>query len=34
MPMPTPPDVRQILSERAGEAMALNDRHLNPQLGR
>jgi ornithine--oxo-acid transaminase len=32
--MPTPPDVRQILSERAGEAMALNDRHLNPQLGR
>jgi ornithine--oxo-acid transaminase len=33
-PMPTPPDVRQILAERAGEAMALNDRHLNPQLGR
>ena len=32
--MPSPPDVRQILSERAGEAMALNDRHLNPQLGR
>jgi ornithine--oxo-acid transaminase len=32
--MPTPPDVRQILAERAGEAMALNDRHLNPQLGR
>jgi ornithine--oxo-acid transaminase len=32
--MPTPPDVRQILAERAGEAMALNDRRLNPQLGR
>jgi ornithine--oxo-acid transaminase len=32
--MPTPPDVRQILADRAGEAMALNDRHLNPQLGR
>jgi ornithine--oxo-acid transaminase len=32
--MSSPPDVRQILSERAAEAMALNDRHLNPQLGR
>jgi ornithine--oxo-acid transaminase len=32
--MSTPHDVRQILAERAGEAMALNDRHLNPQLGR
>ena len=26
--------VRDILGQRAGEAMALNDRHLNPQLGR
>jgi ornithine--oxo-acid transaminase len=26
--------VREILEARAGEAMALNDRHLNPQLGR
>ena len=32
--MPPPPDVRQILAERAGEAMPLNDRYLNPQLGR
>jgi len=28
------PSVSQILSTRAGEAMALNDRYLNPQLGR
>jgi ornithine--oxo-acid transaminase len=34
VPMLTPPDVRRILAERAGEAMALNDRYLNPQLGR
>ena len=27
-------DVRQILSERVGETAALNDRYLNPQLGR
>ena len=26
--------IREILAHRAGEAMALNDRHLNPQLGR
>src|SRR4051794_5704502 len=26
--------LRDILDRRAGEAMALNDRHLNPQLGR
>jgi ornithine--oxo-acid transaminase len=26
--------VREILAERAGEEMALNDRYLNPQLGR
>jgi ornithine--oxo-acid transaminase len=30
----TQPEVREVLAERAGEAMALNDRHLNPQLGR
>jgi ornithine--oxo-acid transaminase len=29
-----PPPVGEILSARAGEEMALNDRHLNPQLGR
>jgi len=28
------PKVRDLLAERAGEEMALNDRHLNPQLGR
>jgi ornithine--oxo-acid transaminase len=28
------PEVRAILAERATEAMALNDAHLNPQLGR
>jgi ornithine--oxo-acid transaminase len=28
------PDVGDLLGERAGEAMALNQRHLNPQLGR
>jgi ornithine--oxo-acid transaminase len=26
--------IGEILARRAGEAMALNDRHLNPQLGR
>ncbi|HEY2636218.1 MAG TPA: aspartate aminotransferase family protein, partial [Solirubrobacteraceae bacterium] len=30
----TVPDVREILARRAGEEMALNDAHLNPQLGR
>lgn len=30
---PTPP-VRDILGSRTGEEMALNDRHLNPQMGR
>jgi len=30
----TPPSVREILSGRAGEEMALNDRYLNPQMGR
>ena len=29
-----PPEVAELLSARAGEAMALNQRHLNPQLGR
>jgi ornithine--oxo-acid transaminase len=29
-----PPTVAAILSERAGEEMALNDRYLNPQMGR
>src|SRR3954463_7009592 len=28
------PEVREILAARAGEEMALNDAHLNPQLGR
>jgi ornithine--oxo-acid transaminase len=28
------PPVREILAGRAGEEMALNDAHLNPQLGR
>ncbi len=28
------PSVRQILETRAGEELALNDRHLNPQIGR
>src|SRR6201746_2887839 len=30
----TPPTVGEILSSRAGEEMALNDRYLNPQMGR
>ncbi len=30
----TPPTVAQIISERSGEEMALNDRFLNPQMGR
>jgi ornithine--oxo-acid transaminase len=29
-----PPSIRDILAGRAGEEMALNDRYLNPQLGR
>jgi ornithine--oxo-acid transaminase len=36
--MPTsrepPPSVQEILARRAGEEMALNDRYLNPQMGR
>ena len=30
----TPPSVREILGDRTGEEMALNDRFLNPQMGR
>src|SRR5271169_3110495 len=30
----TPPPVREIIDGRTGEEMALNDRHLNPQMGR
>src|SRR6266436_9595764 len=30
----TPPTVAEILSRRKGEEMALNDRFLNPQMGR
>src|SRR3984957_2480543 len=33
-PMLTTPDVGRLLREHAGDAMALNDRFLNPQLGR
>jgi ornithine--oxo-acid transaminase len=29
-----PPDVAGLLEQRSAEAMALNQRHLNPQLGR
>ncbi len=28
------PEVRELLTRRAGEEMALNDRYLNPQMGR
>jgi ornithine--oxo-acid transaminase len=31
---PPLPDVADLLESRAGEAMALNQRHLNPKLGR
>jgi ornithine--oxo-acid transaminase len=34
MPPRVPPPVSEILASRAGEEMALNDAHLNPQLGR
>ena len=30
----TPPGITQLLAERTGEEMALNDRYLNPQMGR
>lgn len=32
--MHPPPPVREILASRVGEELALNDRHLNPQVGR
>ena len=32
-PAPIPP-VREILARRTGEELALNDRYLNPQMGR
>jgi ornithine--oxo-acid transaminase len=33
--MPEPiPSVRELIERRTGEELALNDRHLNPQLGR
>jgi ornithine--oxo-acid transaminase len=34
MPSSTPPPVGEILKDRTGEEMALNDRFLNPQMGR
>jgi ornithine--oxo-acid transaminase len=36
MPMTgeSPPSVRQVLEARTGEEMVLNERHLNPQIGR
>src|SRR3982074_3511719 len=29
-----PPTVAEILNDRTGEELALNDRYLNPQMGR
>ncbi len=34
MPGDLPPSVQQVLETRSGEEMALNERHLNPQMGR
>ena len=34
MPSSTPPPIREIIDARSGEEMALNDRFLNPQMGR
>ena len=34
MEVPVPPTVSSLLADRAGEEMALNDRYLNPQMGR
>src|SRR6202023_4110349 len=34
MPSSTPPPGAEILSGRIGEEMSLNDRFLNPQMGR
>src|SRR5271155_4802554 len=33
-PTPTPPSVKEIIEARTGEEMTLNDRFLNPQMGR
>src|ERR1700751_1912888 len=30
----TPPRIAELLEQRSGEEMALNDRYLNPQVGR
>jgi ornithine--oxo-acid transaminase len=34
MPSSTPPPISEIIDGRTGEEMALNDRFLNPQMGR
>ena len=34
MAVEVPPPVKSLLEDRAGEEMALNDRYLNPQMGR
>jgi len=34
MPSSTPPSVKEIIETRTGEEMRLNDRYLNPQMGR
>jgi ornithine--oxo-acid transaminase len=34
VPAPAAPSVASILAERTGEELALNDRYLNPQMGR
>jgi ornithine--oxo-acid transaminase len=34
MPGPTPPPVAEIIAARTGEEMELNERYLNPQMGR
>src|SRR5271163_5338844 len=33
-PTPTPPSVKEVIEARTGEEMTLNDRYLNPQMGR
>src|SRR5215472_14673783 len=33
-PPATPPHIATILEQRGGEEMSLNDRYLNPQVGR
>src|SRR5271170_596195 len=34
MPSATPPSVKEIIETRTGQEMRLNDRYLNPQMGR